>query len=176
MARVQLYLQPAKGFPTFDFLRPGGRPDSIPALRLQVFVDLSVRIRPGQPDTKAAYPECVLDTAAHLTTLPEYIWGQFLPGVVTPLPFDPAMPRSRRRVAMVGGSWHYDLGELTITLRDQAGGAMDVTVVAQLTRDGGRLTIPMVLGLRGGVLDGRVLRAEPDPAAPHGQRWTLEDP
>jgi hypothetical protein len=53
---------------------------------------------------------------------------------------------------------------------------MTVRVVAQLTRDGGALAIPMVLELSGGFLDGRVLRAEPDPGAPFGQRWELADP
>lgn len=53
---------------------------------------------------------------------------------------------------------------------------MDVTVIAQLTRDGGRLTIPMVLGLCGGVLDGRILRGEPDTTATYGQAWVLEEP
>lgn len=176
MARVQLYLRPAKGDPVFLFRRPGDRPDSIPALRLLAYADLSASVRPGPNAADAAYPECVLDTAALLTTLPEYIWGQFLPGVVTPLPFDPAMPLHHRRISMGGGNWPYDLGELPIRLRDLAGGTMDVAVITQLTRDGGRLTIPMVLGLCGGVLDNRVLRAEPDPAAPHGQAWTLEDP
>ena len=52
---------------------------------------------------------------------------------------------------------------------------MDVRVVAQLTRDNGALTIPMTLGLRGGVIDGRRLRADPDPIVPFGQSWWLED-
>ena len=52
---------------------------------------------------------------------------------------------------------------------------MSLRIVAQLTRDGGALTIPMTLGLRGGVTDGHVLRAEPDPAAPFGHSWFLED-
>jgi hypothetical protein len=34
----------------------------------------------------------------------------------------------------------------------------------------------MVLGLRGRAIDGRVLRGAPDPAAPFGQDWFLEDP
>ncbi|HEV3384742.1 MAG TPA: hypothetical protein VG097_07995 [Gemmata sp.] len=53
---------------------------------------------------------------------------------------------------------------------------MNVTIITKLTQDGGRLTIPPVLGLRGGFLDGRRLLAEPDPSAVFGQKWTLEEP
>jgi hypothetical protein len=53
---------------------------------------------------------------------------------------------------------------------------MDVRVVAQLVRDGGRLNVPLTPGLRGGVLDSRALRAGPAPAAPYGRAWGLEDP
>jgi hypothetical protein len=34
----------------------------------------------------------------------------------------------------------------------------------------------MLLGLRGGALDSRILRAEPDATAPFGQAWMLEEP
>jgi hypothetical protein len=51
-----------------------------------------------------------------------------------------------------------------------------VTVVARLTHDGGTLTIPLSLGLRGGVIDGRILIGEPDLSAPFGQVWWLQDP
>jgi hypothetical protein len=86
------------------------------------------------------------------------------------------MPQNRQFVTIGGGRHPYDLGELTIRLRDLENNAMDLRIVAQLTRDGGTLTIPLILGLRGGVLDGRILHAEPDPTAPFGQMWFLEDP
>jgi hypothetical protein len=95
---------------------------------------------------------------------------------VTPLPFDPAMPQSLRNIAFGGGTYPYELCELQLRLRDLVGGVMDVTVVAQLIQDKGKLTTPMVLGLRGGVLDGRILRSLPDPNASFGQFWLLEDP
>ncbi|MCI0703114.1 MAG: hypothetical protein L0241_18710 [Planctomycetia bacterium] len=176
MARVRLYLQPVTNNTIFRFIRPGGIREAIPALRLRAYAYLTPHVRPGDQAAKAAFPECIIDTGSHLTTIPEYIWGQFKPGAVTPLPFDPAMPQSQRVVALAGGTWDYDLGELTITLRDQAGRAMNLLVVAQLIRDSGRLNLPLVLGLRGGVLDGRILRAEPDATVPYGQVWLLEDP
>jgi hypothetical protein len=160
----------------FRFRRPNGRTDTIPALRLSVIVDMSPHVIPGLNAGKAAFPECVIDTGSHLSVLPESVWGQFKPGVVTPLPFDPAMPASLRLVAIGGGAFTYDLGEVRLRLRDLFGGVMDVTVVAQLTRDAGALKAPMILGLRGGVIDGRVLRAEPDPTAPFGQGWHLDGP
>ena len=176
MARIQVYLRPTTGNPVFRFIRPGGHRDSIPALRLQVFVDLLAHIQPGQQDTSGAFPFCALDSGSHLSVVPERIWGQFRPGVVTPLPFDPAMPLAQRVFSFGGGTWPYELGELTVRLRDLTGSVMDVTLVAQLTNDSGRLTVPLVLGLRGGVLDGRILRSELDSTVPFGQTWFLEDP
>ncbi|WP_171473230.1 hypothetical protein [Frigoriglobus tundricola] len=86
------------------------------------------------------------------------------------------MPHQRRFVTVGGGRFAYDLGELTIQLRDLDRRTMDVRIVAQLTRNNGALNIPMTLGLRGGALDGRVLRSEPDPAVPFGQSWWFEEP
>ena len=36
--------------------------------------------------------------------------------------------------------------------------------------------MPMTIGLRGGAIDGRVIRSELDPGASFGQAWWLEDP
>ena len=33
----------------------------------------------------------------------------------------------------------------------------------------------MVLGLQGGLLEGRTLKAEPDANSPYGQSWILEE-
>jgi hypothetical protein len=150
--------------------------DSIPALRLRIYVELLAFVRPGKNAAKAAFPDCIIDTGTHLTAIPERIWSLFKTGAVTPLPFDPAMPQSLRNIAFGGGTYPYELCELQLRLRDLVGGVMDVTVVAQLIQDKGKLTTPMVLGLRGGVLDGRILRSLPDPNASFGQFWLLEDP
>jgi hypothetical protein len=142
-----------------------------------VFVNLGAHVRPGGRNAAgAALPECVIDTGAHLAVIPERIWSHFYPGAVTPLPFDPAMPSVHRFVSLGSGNYPYELGELTVRLWDQNQRTMDVRIVAQFTRDNGALTIPMVLGLRGGALDGRILRSVPDPTAPFGQDWFLEDP
>ena len=176
MARVQLYLQPAPTPHHYQFIRPDGSRDSIPGLRLKVFINLMPLVVPGLNATKAAFPDCVLDTGAFLSIVPAYIWQQFRPGVITPLPFDPATPPGHRFITIAGGTYPFELGEIPARLEDPSRATMDVTLIAKFTRDGGRLTIPLTLGLRGGVLDGRVLRAEPDPAAPHGQAWSLADP
>jgi hypothetical protein len=177
VARVRLYLGPATPAHDYAFFRPDGSVGTIEGLRLRAYVEflgmVDVSTKRGQ---RAAYPECVVDTGSFLTIVPEKLWRHFLPGVVTPLPFHPSVPAHLRRLTIAGGTFDYDLGELVIPLRDRRGGALDVIVVAKLTRDGGALNVPLTLGLRGGFLDGRVLRAEPDPAAPHGQAWTLEDP
>lgn len=177
MARVRLYLKSLSGSPTFQFVRPGGTPDAIPALRLFTYVDLRTSVQLGSSlAAKAAHPDCVIDTGAHLSVIPEYVWSFFRPGTVTPLPFDPAMPQRHRSFFIGGGRYPYDLGELDLHLRDLDNHTMDVRIVAQLTRDNGTLTIPMILGLRGGAIDGRILRGAPDPAATFGQDWFLEDP
>jgi hypothetical protein len=161
----------------FRFLRPGGIRDSIPALRLCADVRLVPYIRSlGRDALQAAFPECIVDTGCPLSIIPEYIWSHFHPGVVLPLPFDPAMPLAHRFVSLGGGSFPYELGELTIRLTDRDQRTMDVRIVAQFTRDNGALTVPMILGLRGGAIDGRILRSAPDPGAPFGQDWFLEDP
>jgi hypothetical protein len=171
-----LYLDQFDPAHVFRFRRSDGTPDQIPGLRLRVYVNLSALVRPGQTATHAAYPKCVLDTGAYLTIIPERIWGQFNPGAVTHLPFDPAMPKRLRTIDLPGGSFPYKLAEVAIRVQDRVGAALNLVAVAQLTDDGGRLTIPMVLGLRGGVIDGRILRGEPDAAAQVGQSWLLEEP
>ncbi len=176
MARVQLYLDQFDPGHVFRFLRPDGTAAQILGLRLKAFVNLSPLVRPGSTATHSAFPRCIIDTGAYLTIIPERIWGQFKATAVTLLRFDPGMPARLRTIDLPGGTFPYELAEVPIRLEDLTGAVMDVTVVAQLTRDGGRLTIPMVLGLRGGVIDGRILRGEPDAIAPFGQAWILEDP
>lgn len=170
MWRVRLYLMPARNNPVYRFVRPGGVRDSIPALELRAFVNLVLHVQPGGTNAAgAAYPKCIIDTGSSLSTIPEYIWNHFHPGAVTPLPFDPTMPFHHRSVTVGGGVFPYELGELGVRLTDYRQRTMDVRVVAQFTRDGGTLTLPMVLGLSGGAIDGRTLRSEPDSAAPFGQ-------
>lgn len=177
MARVRLELVTDSGSQVIRFVRPNGILDSIPLLRLQARVDLKPHVRPGsQAALQAAYPFCVIDTGAPLSIVPEYIWSHFFPRVVTPLPFDPATPRAHRIASVGGGSFPYELGELDVRLTDDQQRTLDVRVVAKFTRDGGRLTTPLLLGLRGGVIDGRTLRAEPSLTAAFGQEWWLEEP
>lgn len=92
---------------------------------------------------------------------------------MTWLPFAPGTPAADKRVIIAGGAFPFDLGELTLKLRDKSGNQISVRTVAKFTRDGGRLSFPLILGLRGGPLDGHRVAADPDPAAPFGQRWTV---
>jgi hypothetical protein len=144
-------------------------------LRLAAYVRLVGLVRAGRLGTQITFPDCVVDTGAYLSIVPQDIWQEFLPGVVTPLPFHPGVPVQHRQLTVAGGTFPFDLGEMTLPLYDRYGGHLAVTVVAKFTRDGGALKIPLTLGLRGGVIDGRVLRAYPDPAAAFGQAWVLED-
>jgi hypothetical protein len=172
-----LYLLPDLGNQVFHFLRPGGVPGSIPALRLRAYVRLVSLIgSTGEDSLRAGLPQCIIDTGAPLSIIPEYIWSHFRAGAATRLPFRPAMPLHHRFVSVGNGNYPYELGELPIRLWDQDQRTMDVRIIAKFTHDNGRLTLPMTLGLRGGAIDGRVLRSEPDPGASFGQAWWLEDP
>lgn len=177
MARVRLYLWQTDPPHQYRFLRPDGSIEAIEGLRLRAFVRFLGRVDTSTEEGQdAAFPLCVVDTGSYLTIIPQNIWWYFLPGVVTPLPFHPSMPAHHRRLTIAGGTFPFDLGKLVIPLVDQHGGSMNVTVVAKLTRDNGTLNIPLTLGLRGGFLEGRTLRAGPDAAAPHGQAWHLDAP
>jgi hypothetical protein len=175
---VRFYLTPPDQNPhTYTFFRPDGSVGMVEGLRLKSFVRFLGRVDTStKAGKKAAFPECVVDTGSFLTIIPEKIWRYFLPGVVARLPFHPSFPAHHRILTIAGGTFPYELGELTIPLRDQSGGALDVTAVAKLTHDRGSLNIPLMLGLRGGVLDGRRFHADPDPTATHGQLWALTDP
>jgi hypothetical protein len=174
LPRVRLRLEQINKGHTFRFIHPDGRQDTID-VRLAVSVDLSQNVVAGLPSTWAAYPDCVLDTGSHLTTVPERLHRYLRPGVVTWLPFDPSMRADLRFLAIGGGVFPYELGGITIGLRDRWGGALDVSLIAQFVRDGGTLPIPLLLGLRGGLLEGRRLESRPDPIAPYGQNWMLEE-
>jgi hypothetical protein len=174
--RLRLYLDQAGGHLAHRFLRPDGSSDVIPCLRLITYANLLRQVLRTPKAASIAVSRCVIDTGAYIGVVPEAVWCCLRPGVVTPLPFEPATPPQLRTITIAGGSYPFDLGEITLRLEDRAGGKLDVRLVAKFTRDGGALAIPLTLGLRGGVLDGRTLRAAPDPAAPFGQAWVLEDP
>ena len=175
MARVRLYLDHPSPPVTYRFLRPGGT-DSIDGLRLFAYLDL----RPLMPDPAnrlaVGIQKAVIDTGSHLSIFREDIWRCLDRRLVTWLPFDPATPPGMRLLTIAGGTFPYDLGEISAVLRDKDGNALPLTFVAKFTRDGGRLSIPTTVGLRGGVLDGRAIRGEPDPADRFGQGWWLADP
>lgn len=173
--RLLLYLTQSSGSPVFRYLQPDGSPDAIPALRLTAYVNLIALVPLVPESVEAVFPECVVDTGSHLTTIPEWIHSHFKPGAVTPLPFDPAMPAAHRTLTIAGGVYPYELALVPLRLQDREGETMDLDVVALLTRDGGALRIPMTIGLSGGVLDGHKLTAAPDLAAAFGQVWTLEE-
>ncbi|MDB5305899.1 MAG: hypothetical protein JWO38_101 [Gemmataceae bacterium] len=175
MARVQLHLKPTDPPHEYRVRRPGGPMAAIPGLRLGVYVRLVGQVNPGRDAARVAFPDCVFDTGSFLSIVPFRIRRHLRPGVVTFLPFDQSIPPPLRVVTIAGGTFPYDLGEITLSLHDPFGGQLDATVVAKFTRDGGALTVPLTLGLRGGAIDGRILRAEADPTAPFGQAWVLED-
>ena len=173
---LRLYLESVSPPQVVWFRRSSGTLDSLPALRLIAYANFMRVLMPSRMAGEFAITRAVIDTGAHFSVVSELLWRRFRPGFVTPLPFDPLTPPHLRTITIAGGTFPYDLGELTIQLEYRNRTVFPVTVVAKLTQDGGRLTVPLTLSLRGGFLDGRILHGEPDPTAPFGQAWTLADP
>jgi hypothetical protein len=176
VARVRLYLDHPRTPVTYRFIRPGGHSGVIDGLRLVTFLDISHLIRDPQDRVAKGIQKGVIDTGSHLTIFPEQIWQFFNRRRVTWLPFDPATPPGMRLLTIAGGTFPFELGEVNAVLRDMDRNALPLTFVAKFVHDGGRLPIPTTVGLRGGVLDGRVIGGEPDPADRFGQGWWLADP
>lgn len=173
MSRLRLYLDPLPRPVVHRFVRPDGSVGAVPAVRLVAFANMLPLLRPGSGAATYSVVKAAVDTGAHLTIVSDNLRRALRPGVVTPLPFAPGTPAAERLLTIAGGTYPFDLGEIWLHLEDQSGGRLDIRVVGKFTRDGGRLSFPLILGLRGGVLDGHRLTAEPDPAAPFGQRWTV---
>lgn len=173
---LKLYLHHPDPADAVWFRRPDGSLDSLPTLRLTASANFMRVLTPGVGVGRYAITTAVIDTGAYFSVVVEDLWRRFVPGFVTPLPFDPLTPPRLRTTTIAGGTFPYTLGEFTLQLEDQDGTVLPVTVVAKLTQDGGRLPVPLTLGLRGGFLDGRRLLAEPDAAAPFGQAWSVRDP
>jgi hypothetical protein len=174
-AALKLYLRPLDPPQTIWLRRPDGTRGSLAALRLVSFANLMRHVRPARDAGSYALPTAVIDTGAHYSVIAERLWRHFRPGFVTPLPFDAQTPPALRTLTIAGGTYPYTLGELTFDLQDLDLCTLNVTIIAKLVQDAGRLAIPLTLGLRGGFLDGRKLHAKPDPSASFGQAWGIED-
>lgn len=176
MSRVRLFLDQPQQSVVHRYARPAGAIGTIPGLRLIAHVSPLKQLAPGPGVGKYAVVEGIIDTGAQISVVGQELWQRLRPGVVTWLAFDPVTPPAHRKVIIAGGTHDFDLGEMTLHLEDSSGGRLDVSMVAKFADDQGHLPVPNLLGLRGGFLDGRRLLAEPDPWAPFGQAWTLEDP
>jgi hypothetical protein len=174
--RLTLYLEHTDLSHVITATRSDGTRIVLPGLRLISFANFLRVLRPSPKSGQFAICACLVYTGSYLSVISEEIWTRFLPGIVKPLTFVPALRPILKTLTIAGGIYPYTLGELTIQLEDRQRTIMTTTIIAKLTQDGGRLPIPLTLGLRGGFLDGRRLLAEPDPLAPFGQKWTLEEP
>ncbi len=162
--------------PSHRFVRPDGSVGEVADLRLIAYARFAGQLGDDPAAKQYLVTEAIVDTGAFSAVVGEDLWRHFRPGVVDLLPFARGTPAHHRTLTVAGGTFPFDLGEMTLDLRDRAGGQLAVRTVAKFTRDGGRLAIPLILGLRGGLFDGRRLVAEPDPAAPFGQGWAVEGP
>ena len=172
---MKLYLEPADPPHVYTFLRPDSSVETLPGLRLIAFADLRKHIT-DRAHLPHAIQKCLVDTGSFLSIVPHNVARHLDLRTVTRLPFHPSVPAGLRTLIIAGVSVPYELGELSVRLRDKDGHVLDLQLIAKFTQDGGRLPIPLTLGLRGGLLEGRKLLAEPDPAVPFGQAWNLHDP
>lgn len=174
--RLRLYLDYTEPSVAFRFIRPDGSRYHIPGLRLITFVNFFHQLLPVRQSAKLGIEKCIIDTGSYLSVIPQAIWQFFRPGVVTPLAFDPSTSALQRRLTVGGDTFSFELGEITLRLEDPRQRYLTVTAAVQLLQDGGSFPLPMTIGLRGGVIDGRTLTAKPDPAAPFGRGWHLDEP
>jgi hypothetical protein len=172
---VKLYLEPADPPHTYTFIRPDSSVESLPGLRLITFADLRRHIT-DRAHLPHAIQKCLVDTGSFLSIIPHRVARHLDIRTVTQLPFHASVPTGARTLIIAGVSVPYELGELSVRLRDKDGHGLDLQLVAKFTRDGGRLPIPVTLGLRGGFLEGRNLLAAPDAAVPFGQTWEISQP
>jgi hypothetical protein len=170
---VKLYLEPADPPHVYTFTYPDQSVGTLPGLRLVAFTDLRQHIT-DRAHLPHAIQKCVVDTGSLLSVVPSLIARRLDMRTVTRLPFHPSFPPRFRVLTMGGLSVPYELAELRARLRDKDGQVIDARFVAMFTRDNGALGRSLILGLRGGVIDGRTLRGEPDPVAPFGQGWQLD--
>lgn len=137
----------------------------------------------------------MIDTGAPVSVVTHDAWTQLdRLGLIEFLP--PPAGVSVPRAVIAGGRSEYRLGRIRLGLldRDAPNGPRrlpPVPVIAQLLADSSiRLPFPVLLGLHGGILDGRTLRREPvlgfeatgDPTTDRadagrrfGQEWYLEN-
>jgi hypothetical protein len=149
--------------------------ETLPGVRLIAFADLRRHIT-DRAHLPHAIQKCLVDTGSFLSIIPNRVARHLDMGTVTRLPFHSSGPAGLRTLTIAGVTVPYELGELSVRLRDKDGHTLDLRLIAKFTRDGGRLPVPLTLGLRGGLLEGRHLLAKPAPAVPFGQAWELRQP
>ncbi len=160
-----------------------GRERTLPLLRLRLAVHIG-KDSPS-PRTRRQARKAILDTGAPLSVFPKHQWQRFASEIVR-LPF----VGERTPVGRVGGrEFSYFLGRVWVSCTDPFERHLPaVPVLAQFREDdipAGEPLPPILLGLYGGILEGRTLPRRPtaeryDPDIPtlesFGQWWHLSEP
>jgi hypothetical protein len=160
VARARLYVMPSMRVPEGEAVDPAGTVIRIPCLRC--FVNLRVAGRPRIID-------CLLDTAAPLTVFPRKVWQgdakdkwegfadaiEWLNPAATPgWLTSPA--------GATGHTFRCRIGRVSAETLDYEGGVLaPVPILGQFVEDDSALT-QILIGLHGGILDGRRFVLESD--------------
>jgi hypothetical protein len=161
-----------------------GRLHELPLLRLRA--DILIGTDPARPsdDRRPQFP-AIVDTGAPVTVFPKRVWERFQPAITR---FRGADERPFSGSAG-GRHFTYFVGRVSVAVADLFGRRLRaVPVLAQFREDDipeGQPRAAVLLGLAGGILEGRTLTRWPtveryDPDLPtqesHGQWWWLADP
>jgi hypothetical protein len=166
------------------FLDEQNREQVVPLLRLRAAILIGKDPPASSPDRRPDY-SAVLDTGSPLTVFPKWAWREFASQVVRLQLVGEQAPVGRAG----GRQFRYFLGRVWVGAFDPFDRRLPaVPVLAQFREDdipAGEPRPPILLGLWGGILDGRTLTRWPTAERydsdiltleSFGQWWRLADP
>jgi hypothetical protein len=131
----------------------------LPRLRLRVLLAFGI---PRGSSVNFAPPRgAFIDTGAPLSVFPEREWRPWEDRIEW-LRFAGGVTARAPRLRVLGGSYPYRMGRVLVAAADTHGRQLPrVPVIAQFAEDGGNLS-GILMGMRGGILDGRRLVVDVD--------------
>lgn len=97
---LQLYIEHLEPNHVITANRPDGSSVVLPGLRVVTYANFLRSLTSSFNSRQYAICEFLVDTGSYLSIIPQALWQLFLPGVVTPLAFDPLMPKALRVITI----------------------------------------------------------------------------